>query len=54
MALKYCPACDEECGVAEEETTCPECGGPLEAAGDEEDGDEGGLDDGGGADWSGE
>lgn len=52
MALKYCPACDEEYNVDEEETTCPECGEPLEAPGDGGDGDEGGVDDEGGGGWS--
>lgn len=45
MALKYCPACDENHDVDDEVTTCPDCGGPLEAAEDEDEGeweDEGG------------
>jgi Zn finger protein HypA/HybF involved in hydrogenase expression len=28
---KYCPNCDEEYTVEEEERVCPDCGTPLEA-----------------------
>lgn len=44
VAQKYCPACDEEYEVDEEETTCSDCGGPLEAAAGGN-GDEGDLGD---------
>ena len=40
MALKYCPDCDEEYSVDDEEVVCPECGGTLEAADEGEDEDE--------------
>jgi rRNA maturation endonuclease Nob1 len=38
---KYCPNCDEEYTVEEDEGVCPDCGTPLEAVEErEEEGEE--------------